>query len=62
MTRTGVGVLDVENNDQYCYPRVGLSADGLVHMTDTWISHNVEHVVLDPQQLELNQSQAERTR
>ena len=45
-------VLENEPGNEFSYPAVIQSRDGLVHITYTWKRQRVKHVVLDPAKLE----------
>ncbi|ASW03179.1 sialidase family protein [Paraburkholderia aromaticivorans] len=46
-------VLDLENepNQEFSYPAIIQSPDGLVHITYTWKKIHIKHVVLDPKRI-----------
>ena len=49
-TWQGVLVLEDEPNQEFSYPAVIQTSDGLVHITYTWKRQRVRHVVVDPAQ------------
>ncbi|MFM0626912.1 sialidase family protein [Paraburkholderia xenovorans] len=51
--RTYRNVLDLENeaNQEFSYPAVIQSPDGMVHITYTWKKVHIKHVVLDPKRI-----------
>lgn len=53
--QTWQAALELENapGEEFSYPAVIQSADGLVHITYTWRRRSIKHVVIDPRQLEL---------
>lgn len=46
-------VLEDEPKNQYSYPSVIQTADGLVHIVYTWRRKRIKHVVVDPSKLQL---------
>jgi len=52
---TWQAALELENDpgEEFSYPAVVQAADGLVHITYTWRRQSIKHVVIDPEQLEL---------
>ena len=44
---------DTADDEEYSYPGVIQSTDGLVHVVYTWNRKTVKHVVIDPKKLEL---------
>jgi Predicted neuraminidase (sialidase) len=46
-------VLDLENEagQEFSYPAVIQSPDGMVHITYTWKKIHIKHVVLDPKRI-----------
>ena len=50
-TWRGAAVLEDEPGQEFSYPAVIQSRDGLVHITYTWKRQRVRHVVLDPTKL-----------
>ena len=42
-------------DNQFSYPAVIQSSDGLVHITYTWKRHHIQHTVLDPAKFELRE-------
>ncbi len=46
-------VLDDEGPEQYSYPCVIQTADGLVHIAYTWKRRKMKHVAIDPNRLQL---------
>jgi alpha-L-rhamnosidase len=46
-------VLEDSPINQYSYPSVIQTADGLVHIVYTWRREKIKHVVVDPAQLEM---------
>lgn len=46
-------VLEDSPGDQYSYPAVIQTSDGLVHVTYTWKRLRIKHAVVDPSKLEL---------
>jgi len=52
--KTWQAALVLENQPgEYSYPAVIQTADGLVHITYTWRRTRIKHVVVDPEQLQL---------
>ncbi|MGD9855235.1 MAG: exo-alpha-sialidase, partial [Planctomycetaceae bacterium] len=46
-------VLEHEPKNEFSYPAVIQTSDGLVHITYTWKRLRAKHVVVDPTKLEL---------
>ncbi|MBM83038.1 MAG: hypothetical protein CMJ78_20960 [Planctomycetaceae bacterium] len=47
-----VAVLEQETGQEFSYPAIIQSKDGLVHMTYTWKRQRIKHVVVDPTSLQ----------
>ena len=47
-------VLEDEPGEEFSYPAVIQTSDGLVHVAYTWKRRRIRHVTLDPAQLELS--------
>lgn len=45
--------VEKEEKGEFSYPAMTQAKDGLVHMTYTWNRRKVRHIVIDPEQLEL---------
>ena len=43
-----VAVLEQEENQEFSYPAIIQTQDGMVHMTYTWKRQRIKHVVVDP--------------
>ena len=43
-----VAVLEQEENQEFSYPAIIQTKDGMVHMTYTWKRQRIKHVVVDP--------------
>ena len=47
-----VAVLEQEENQEFSYPAIIQTNDGMVHMTYTWKRQRIKHVVVDPKQMD----------
>ena len=47
-----VAVLEQEEKQEFSYPAIIQTKDGMVHMTYTWKRQRIKHVVVDPSQIE----------
>lgn len=50
--------LEDSGNDEFSYPAVIQTRDGLVHLSYTWKRRRIKHLVLDPARLELRAASA----
>ncbi|MEL6106235.1 MAG: exo-alpha-sialidase [Planctomycetota bacterium] len=48
-----VGVLEQEQREEFSYPAIIQTDDGLVHATYTWKRERVKHLVIDPAKLQI---------
>ena len=47
-----VAVLEQEEKQEFSYPAIIQTKDGMVHMTYTWKRQRIKHVVIDPSQID----------
>ncbi|MGY8690198.1 MAG: exo-alpha-sialidase, partial [Verrucomicrobiales bacterium] len=50
-----VAVLEQEEGEEFSYPAMIQSEDGLVHMTYTWKRQRIKHVVVDPKLIQVGE-------
>ena len=47
-----VAVLEQEEKQEFSYPAIIQTKDGMVHMTYTWKRQRIKHIVIDPSKID----------